>query len=479
MDISKVKKIYFVGIKGVGMASLATIAKQAGFEMTGSDVSEEFITDSVLHDEGITPLVGFSKENITNFFEKSDVSENLVITTGAHGGFDNPEVVAAKSLGVTILTHGQAVGEFMKGALFGKNYRGISVAGAHGKTTTTAIIATYLAKLGQDPSYTVGTSKLFPLGSAGHYGKGDFFVAEADEYAAEIRHDRTPKLLYQFPEYAIVTNIDFDHPDLYKDVAEIEEVFVKFAKNISKGLIFCGDSANTGRLAQSVPHNKVLTYGYEPTNDYVISHFVQKGLNASFSIQHKNENLGFFSLSIPGKQSALNATAAIVLLLELGFSLEDIRTVTPTFTGTKRRSEKVGVTQNGAIVMDDYAHHPMEIQTTLSALSEVYADKKIVCVFQPHTFSRTQSLMHEFSQSFSKAYALLLLPTFASKRDTELENNDKEYVASFSAAHPNAHFSENRQNMVEYIKKMYDSGEYVIVTMGAGDIYEIGKDLIK
>lgn len=478
LGMRNIEKIYFVGIKGVGMASLATIAKQAGFEVRGSDVADEFITDTVLQKEGISPDIGFSKENLEHFIGSAPVSAVLVITTGAHGGFENPQVQFANSLGITVWTHGQAVGEFMKGDLFGKEFLGVSVAGAHGKTTTTAMLATFLSSLQKDPSYTIGTSEIFPLGEAGHFGKGKYFVAEADEYAAEIRHDRTPKLLYQFPDYAVITNIDFDHPDLYRNLSEIEKVFEQFITNIKKEVVLCGDFENTKRLVKSITTIPVATYGYSEENDYVITDFKQKGLESSFSIRHKDNDLGNFNVSVPGRQNAMNALGAIVVLLQLGFEIGDIQKVTSSFLGTKRRSEKVGTTQNGAVIMDDYAHHPVEIQTTLLAISESYPDKKIICVFQPHTFSRTQALMSEFSTSFTNAHALLLLPTFASMRDTEQTNNDTEYVANFSKAQPNTFFSKDVKSMVEYIKKSYDTSGYIIVTMGAGDVYKIGKELL-
>jgi UDP-N-acetylmuramate--alanine ligase len=204
--MKKNKHIHFVGIKGVGMAPLAIIAKEAGFIVSGCDIPEEFITDEILKKAGIDFSSSFSPEHITDV--------DLVITTGAHGGFDHPEVVRAKELGIEIWTQGQAVGEFMKGDIFGKTIKGISVSGTHGKTTTTAMIAAILKDNRLDPSFLIGTGNIPFLNSSGHFGKGEYFVAEADEYATEPKYDLTPKLLWQKPEIAVITNVELDHPEI-------------------------------------------------------------------------------------------------------------------------------------------------------------------------------------------------------------------------------------------------------------------------
>ncbi|MBU4016929.1 UDP-N-acetylmuramate--L-alanine ligase, partial [Patescibacteria group bacterium] len=191
----KKKNIHFVGIKGVGMTPLAIIAKEAGFTVTGSDIDEEFITDEALKKAGIIPFVGFDPIHITK--------PDLVITTGAHGGLDNIEVKKAKELGIEVLTHGQAVGVFMEGKIFNKSFRGISVAGTHGKTTTSGMLAAILHENRMDPSFVIGTGCVGSLGAPGHFGKGKYFIAEADEYATEPKYDKTPKFLWQHPQIAI------------------------------------------------------------------------------------------------------------------------------------------------------------------------------------------------------------------------------------------------------------------------------------
>src|SRR3989344_1470900 len=199
--------IHFVGIKGVGMTALAIIAKEAGVYVSGSDVGEQFITDITLEQAGIRPIVGFNEINVNE--------ADLVVTTGAHGGYDNPEVRSAKEKGIRVVSMAEAVGMVMDGRLFEKKFKGISVAGTHGKTTTSAIIATILKKSDLDPAYFIGTSFIPSLGSSGHLGKGEYFVVEADEYATEPVHDRRPKFFWQKPFIAVFTNIELDHPDIY------------------------------------------------------------------------------------------------------------------------------------------------------------------------------------------------------------------------------------------------------------------------
>ena len=236
------KKIYFIGIKGVGMAGLAIMAKQAGFIVEGSDVKEEFITDKILKDEGIHIRIGFKKENPEDFYGLNP-ADSLFIATGAHDGFENPEAVWARSQNIKIISHGEAVGLFMSGKLFDRSdIEGISVSGTHGKTTISGMLSFLLQKLGADPSYTVGTSEITPLGAAGHYGSGKYFVAEADEYMAG-KLDPTPKFLYQKPRYLIINNIDFDHPDFYRDIDAVKHAFEEFVSNLEEGatLIVNGD----------------------------------------------------------------------------------------------------------------------------------------------------------------------------------------------------------------------------------------------
>lgn len=477
------KKIYFVGVKGVGMAALAILAKQAGFTVAGSDVPQEFITDNELTAENISVSAGFEEENLKQFFNGEKLETSLVITTAAHGGFTNKQAQYAKSMGITVLSYGEAVAEFFNGIILERqDIIGISVAGAHGKTTISALLATCLEKARLDPSYIVGTGALFPLGQAGHSGAGNYFVAEADEYPADPATNPTPKFLYQRPTYAIINNIDFDHPDVFSSLGDVELAFESFVKNIRQNgvLVINRVSVSCQKLLQNLQRRdlKVITYG-DAESDYCITKQEQKELKTSFLVQHFGKDLGEFTLSIPGKHNAQNALAAIAVLVALGISIYDIKKVLPEYRGCKRRIEVVGKTEKGALVIDDYAHHPAEIQATLATLKGSFPQKKIVCIFQPHTYSRTKALISEFLHAFSDASTLLLVPTFASMREQQKPSIefDEIFFKKFEAIHPDVHFFKSMEDVVEYTTYSIDGPDSVIVTMGAGDVYKISEKL--
>ncbi len=465
------------------MATLAVIAREAGFIVSGSDVAEEFITDKILKEAGISVLTGFKKENPEEFFGTTPKNECLFISTAAHNGFDNPEAVWARDQDFKIISHGQAVGIFMEGAIFGRSdVEGISVTGAHGKTTITGMIAACLVALGLDPSYTCGTSEIMPIGAAGHYGKGRYFVAEADEYLSEVKYDRTPKFLYQNPKYLIVNNIDFDHPDFYKNIDEVRDVFEEFIEKFdSKNIVIAnGDDENIKKIINSGSvRARIITYGTDNSNEFVIKDFAEVGFGSRFKVHRGQTELAEFTLNIPGYYNAKNAMSVIALLVEMGVSVNDIKNALASFAGTKRRMEKIGESANGAILFDDYAHHPEEIRKTLEALRKAFPDRKIIVVFQAHTYSRTKALMSEFVSSFANTDELIILPTFASMRDAGSEHfeEDREFVEKLRMVQPNVKLMEKALFVVEYLEKSL-GGDTLVLTMGAGDVYKVGYDLL-
>ncbi|MCL4354464.1 UDP-N-acetylmuramate--L-alanine ligase [Patescibacteria group bacterium] len=465
-------KIHFVGIKGVGMAPLAIICKQAGHIVTGSDVPDVFITDKPLLEEKIVPFESFARENVEN--------ADLVITTGAHGGFENIEVKAAKELGIKVWTHGQAVGEFMSGEILGRDFSGISIAGTHGKTTTTGIVATILKQAGLDPTYIIGTSDLASLGNSGHYGAGKYFVAEADEYATEPKHDKTPRFMWQKPKYAIFTNIEFDHPDLYNNVDEVRSAFLKFSENIKNdGVLVC--NADDSEIAKIIKEYKgrVVTFGMSPNADFMISNISVTDSQTFFWVKSKGMDLGQFSVGLIGEHNAMNALAALALSFELGLSINDIKTGLSKFKGSKRRFEYVGQLKEGALLFDDYAHHPTEIRKTLEAFRQAYKKHKIVCVFQPHTYSRTKKLFDEFSKSFGYADEVIITDIYPSMREEPDSSVSSKLLATEIRRYKKeVNYLQNLKNVIEYIdQKPYDKNT-VIISMGAGDIYKIKEGLM-
>ncbi len=470
--MNKIKNIHFVGIKGVGMAPLAIIAKEAGFKVTGSDIAEEFITDELLKKAGITAYVGFDEKNIEG--------KDLVITTGAHGGFDNIENIKAKKLGIPIWTQGEAAGKFMNGLLFEKTFDGVSVAGSHGKTTTSAMIATILKENKLDPAFLIGTGNIPSLGSSGHYGKGKYFISEADEYATEPKYDKTPKFLWQYPKIGVITNIEFDHPDLYSTMDQIRHEFLNFSNNISENgtLVACIDDLETPKLLKEYKGHSI-TYGFSKNADLNMGRLSIEADKMFFWVNAKNTSLGEFILNITGEHNALNALAAIAVCLELGLSVEKIKTGLMKFHGTKRRFELVGNLSSGAVLYDDYAHHPTEIRKTLTAFKKSFPNKKIVCIFQPHTYSRTKSLFEQFISSFSLADMVLLVDTYPSLRE-EIDNSvsSKLLAESISKIHKDVLYTPKAEDVVKYLDQKSLGKDYIIITMGAGDIYKISSSLL-
>jgi UDP-N-acetylmuramate--alanine ligase len=448
--MNKVKSIYFIGIKGVGMTPLAIIAKEAGIAVSGSDIADEFITDVVLKKAGIVPILGFVKNNVRNV--------DLVIVTGAHGGFDNTEAQEAKRKKIKVITQGEAVGIFMNGDIFGRKFIGISVTGTHGKTTTSAMIATLLKANNLDPSYLIGTADALSLGAPGHYGKGKYFVAEADEYMTEPTFDKTIKHLWQHPKIAVITNIEFDHPDAYKSLDDTREQFLKFANQlpIDGVLITCGDDSEVRKLLSEFKGRKI-TYGVGNNNDFVVS-----------------EVLKDIKLSVFGDHNLLNATATYVVGLEIGLSKEQIKNGLTKFKGSKRRSEFVGTLSSGAKVYDDYAHHPTEIQKTLKAFREKFPNSKIVCIFQPHTYSRTKSLFEQFSKSFIDVDTVILTNIYASLREKPDRSVSMQALADKIGK--KAIFLPDFADVISYIND-HQKEDIIFITMGAGDVYKISSQL--
>lgn len=474
------KHIFFVGIKGVGMTALAIISQEAGLDIAGSDVKQEYITDKKLREKGIIVNVGFEIETIRQFFAGKNKEECLVIATGAHKGFDNPQCLWAKENGYDIRSQGQALGQFMDGDIFDRDFKGIAVAASHGKTTISSLLATTLSFLSQDPTYAVGTGEIYPLGIPGHYGAGEYFVVEADEYASEPVYDRIPKFLYLNPQYAIFNNIDFDHPDMFDSIKDIEEAFFELSNNIKSGgiLFLNSDDVRLKNLGNRIIKDiRVVTYGSNSDSNYRIDKIVTNNLSSQFTVYKQGKEVGFFELNLLGEHNAKNSLSVIALLLELGYEVKDVKKALSKFKGTRRRLERIGESLSGNLIFDDYAHHPLEIATTLKALKRAYPEKKIICIFQPHTFSRTEALFSDFVNAFMGIDKLLLLPVFKSQRDSEKDWLKTDAFYDAIKANTNAEFFEDFEGVVEYINQNIANNS-VIITMGAGDVYEIAKKII-
>ena len=467
VDLKKIRRIHFVGIKGVAMTALAIYVKEMGISVSGSDISEVFPTDETLAKAGIRPSVGFD----AGFLRES--KPDMVVYTGAHGGYDNPQVAAAGEYGIPAVAHGKALGMFMG------DHRQVSIAGSHGKTTTSAMIATILTNAGIDASYAIGCGEIFGLGLPGHWGKSNVFVVEADEYVTDPTHDPTPRFLWQNPEILVTTNIDFDHPDVFSSLHEVQDAFVGLQKQQvgeKVTIVNYDDQASHCLIKPNV--NSVITYGMSPHADFRVSHIGCSEGRTFFTLYKSETQIGEFSLKVAGKHNALNAAAAALACSSVGVSWQNIRTGLMAFRGTKRRFEFLA-TINGVTYYDDYAHHPREIRATIDAVRQWHPRHRIVIVFQPHTYTRTQALLGEFAQCFTGSNLVLITDIYASSREHPTGNiTARSLVEEASRFHSNILYAKDKKTVASMLTKLGISGD-IVVFMGAGSIFNWAHELVR
>lgn len=457
--MKKYSWLHFIGIKGVGMSALAIVAQGMGYKVTGADVTEEFITDSSLLDAGIRPRPGFSKKHI-------DPEMDLVVI-GAAFGLDNPEVQEAHTLAIETCTYSQLQG------FLTENKKTLAIAGTHGKTTTTSLVSYLLYKAGKEPSWIIGTGHVKGLPSHGHAGKGEYFVTEADDYKA-APNDPTPKFLDLNPWGAVITSIEHDHPDLYPTLEDCVTAFRRFIDRLNPDgfLVAHTDDKNIRQLLDEVETPRLLSYGFESTALYQIQETTSVNNTTHFTLKTTDRSYGPFHLPLPGKHNLLNATAAILVALEAGVSEEEIKTILPTFENVERRYHVLGE-RNGITVIDDYAHHPTAVTLTLEAAKKQFPEHTLWCVFQSHTYSRTKVLLHEFGAAFGAADKVVVTDIFASARETDVTVTSEELTQAIVHHHPHVTFV-SKDELVSFLQQNVKAPA-VVVTMGAGDIYKIGK----
>lgn len=446
------------------MSALAKYLSEAGFEVEGSDVAESFVTDDLLRLANITVYSPFSVDNL----KKS--KPDCVVVSAAYG-VDNIEVQEAKKLGIKTIYYSELIGEISQ------NKKLIAVAGIHGKTTTSSMIAYLLVEAGLDPSYIIGAAKIPVLGSNAHFGQSENMVVEADEYRKNP-NTLDPKFIDLNPEIAIITSIELDHPDVYPSVEEVYFAFHRFASKVSRTgtIIINGDYPKARKLIQTLVDRNFETYGFSEELDWrAIDIEEQNG--TSFSVLHHGEKLGPFKLGISGKHNVLNALATIALADKYKIDQEIIKKVLADFVGVQRRFELIGSVGDIDII-DDYAHHPTAIERTLDAVKSKYPDKKIWCIFQPHTFSRTKSLLKEFGSSFKKADKVIITDIYASARESAGSIQAIDLVNEIKKYQDNVHYM-NKFDKVEKYLKNFAQGSLVILTVGAGDIYKFGKTILE
>jgi UDP-N-acetylmuramate--alanine ligase len=467
MDFSKIKTIYMIGIKGVGMTMLAEFLAHQKYSISGSDTGEVFMTDSVLEKAGISVFSGFSSENLS---PKPD----LVIYSTAYNENTNEEVKEAKLRNLKLLTFAEALGE-----IFNTHF-GIAVCGSHGKTTTTAWLGFVLEKAGLQPNVMVG-ARVPQFNGAGLTGNSNLLVVETDEYQN--------KLQYFNPKMILLNNIDYDHPDFFPTKESYETVFVNFIQKLPKSgcLIANIDDEIIRTLISEHSHSKVITYGVHNEADYRATDIQYQNGKQYFNVvlkksedieENETNELGNFSISLHGHHNILNALSIIAASLELGADLLLVRRYLSEFTGTSRRLEVLGE-YKGATIIDDYAHHPTEIQATLQAVKQKYSDKKIRVIFHPHTFTRTKALITDFGKSFFGADEVVVLGIYGSAREEQGGVTSEEVVIEIKKNGLENVRSIHTLSEVEiYLRSSVQTDE-VIVLMGAGDVFRVGENLIK
>lgn len=459
IDLDKIKKIYFIGIKGVAMSGLAVICKQKGFEVFGTDVSEKFITDKILDKARIKFFEKFSIENL-------DCNPDLVII-GTSWGDDNVEVAEVKKRNIPYISDSE-----MRG-LLSQEKRTIAVTGVHGKTTTTAILSFLFAKANLKPSFLIGTGAVPDLGSNAAWNTGKHFIVEGDEYIRS-REDKTPKFLDLESSISIITSLEWEHVDIFPNLEALEEVFKKLINQTKDLVIACGDWPSIKKIAKETD-KKIITYGLGEDNLWQAYDIRQESDQTRFKVRKEGIDLEEFSIKLFGEHNVLNVLASIIVGLNEGIELEEIQNILKQFSGTERRFEILE--KNDIIFIDDYAHHPTEIKATLKAIRKRYVDKTIWCVFQPHMVSRTKELFADFTQSFSDVDKVLLTDIFASAREQVKDITAQDLAKATQAHHQSVVYSGNLEQTVNYLKDKIKP-DMVLVTMGAGDVYQVRDNLV-
>lgn len=422
------KTYHFIGIKGAGMSALALLLHQMGHKVQGSDVEKYYFTQRGLEQAGIT-ILPFSEDNISPDME--------LIAGNAFREDNNSEVAYAMRHQLPFKRYHEFLGEFMK------QFTSLGVAGAHGKTSTTGLLSHVL-------KHMAATSYLIGDGTGHGAADARYFVFESDEY---VRH-----FMPYHPEYSIITNIDFDHPDYFTGLDDVFNAFNDYAKQVKKALFVYGEDEELRKISSPAP---IYYYGFEDTDDFVAFDITRTTNGSDFKVRHHHKLIGQFHLPAYGRHNILNATAVIANLFIAGFDMKLVAEHLKSFSGVKRRfTEKV---INDTIIIDDFAHHPTEIIATLDAARQKYPNKEIIAIFQPHTFTRTIALLDDFAHALNEADSVYLAPIYGSAREIDKGDVKVEDLAA-KVERPAKVIS------VDNVSPLLDHDNAVYVFMGAGDI---------
>ena len=456
IDFNHPIHIYFIGIGGISMSGLATVLLERSFTISGSDWNRSALTEQ-LAAHGAHINYGPQKaENIT-----PDI-DLVVYTAAVHA--DNPEYAMAQKLAIPTLTRAQLLGQIMK------NYpTPIGISGTHGKTTTTSMVSEILLAADTDPTLSVGGILKSIRGNI-RVGRGNYFVTEACEY--------TNSFLSFFPKIAIILNVEEDHLDFFKDINDIRNSFREFAKLLSDdgALIINGDIPELSSITEGLSCS-VITYGDSPSYDYSPCNITynQTGC-ATFTLKGPGESNDTFTLAVPGRHNVSNAMAAIALADLLSLDRKIVKAALSEFKGTDRRFEYKGTLQ-GITIIDDYAHHPTEITAALNAAVN-YPHQKLWCVFQPHTYTRTKAFLKDFAKALSLADEVILAKIYPARETDTLGISSKDLQGEIEALGKTCHYFETFEEIEKFILSNCKDGD-LLITMGAGDVVNIGENLLK
>ena len=455
VNFNKPVNIHFIGIGGISMSGLAEILLDRGFKISGSDKNKSALT-AHLENKGALIFYGQKAENIP---ADCDV---VVYTAAIHP--DNPELEAATKRGLPLLTRAELLGELMN------NYKySIAVSGTHGKTTTTSMLSHVLLAAADDPTITVG-GILPAINGNIRVGASEYFLTEACEY--------TNSFLSLRPYVGIILNVEKDHLDFFKNIENIRKSFKKFAGLVSPdgALVINADIDHADEIYDGLDC-RIYTYSIKNSADYTATDITyDKYAHPSFTILYKGEDIGRFSLNVPGEHNILNALACVAASRVFGIDSEHIASGLSSFTGTDRRFQIKGDI-NGATLIDDYAHHPTEIKATLTAAKN-YPHKRIICVFQPHTYSRTVAFLDEFADALSMADEVILADIYSAREQNTFGVSSGDIASRIRALGTPSEFIPTFEEIEKIILPKLEAGD-LFITMGAGDVYKIGDRLLE
>jgi UDP-N-acetylmuramate--alanine ligase len=452
MFLGKTKRIHFIGIGGSGMSGIAEILINQDYEVSGSDPSSNRVTDH-LKSLGADIRHNHSAKNVTG--------KHVVVVSNAISG-DNVEVHGAKERSIPVIPRAEMLAELMR-----MKY-GIAIAGTHGKTTTTSLVATVLAAGNLDPTVIIG-GRIKSMGGHAKLGQSQYLIAEADESDGSF--------LKLSPTLAVVTTLDEEHMDFYKTLQNMKSTFLQFVNKIPfyGAVVLCLDDVNLQSLLPRV-EKRTITYGLKSQADFTARNISVKGMKTNFTVYHRKKKLGEILSGALGRHNICNTLAAIAVGMELNMGFPAIADSLKNFNGVQRRFEILKRSES-LIIVDDYGHHPVEIQATLSTAKEVWPDRRLVVIFQPHRYSRTEHQMESFFSAFNDADQLLLLDIYpAGEEAIEGVNSHRIAEGIKEFGHKNVEYIGVSESVIPHLQKILNPGD-IVMTLGAGNIGELSHKL--